>query len=371
MTRTMLVLAAAALGCYGTPRTSFPEEDGGAGMGGGATAGSAGTGERAGSGGGAGTGGGISGTGTGGSGSGGSNAVFVGGPCVATPDREAIEVFARTIDGHIHRRAFDGVNWGSWNNIAALDGTLIDARSDLDCSATAGSVHIVASGLNPVGVLLHAFGFGTAYNPFVRELPALAFGPSPSIVVPNDGQIFLGGAPQSLFELDGTASPIELTPITTLTDPFHSGPDVAAQPAGGSGLRYFVAFDARGVLALYYNVISSSGSYWAEPVKLPAPVGTFTFSPAICTENGGFGKSSVNIAAVAGGRLWYARTASITMEAFSSWTMVANDAASSPDCTVIGAESVVHVVVLSAVGTVLDVNGNGTNWVATDLGSPR
>jgi hypothetical protein len=55
---------------------------------------------------------------------------------------------------------------------------------------------------------------------------------------------------------------------------------------------------------------------------------------------------------------------------FSPWTMVATDVASSPDCAVVGSDSIVHVVTLSSRGTVLDVNGKGTTWVATDLGLP-
>src|SRR4030095_12867362 len=104
------------------------------------------------------------------------------------------------------------------------------------------------------------------------------------------------------------------------------------------------------------------------PVKLAPPIGSFTFSPAICTENGSFGVYSVNVVAVAGGQLWYAKTDSI-ISPFSSWAMIANDAATSPDCAVAGGpDSIVHVVTLSAAGTVLDVNGKGSSWVVTDLG---
>ena len=133
-------------------------------------------------------------SGGGGSANGGSSPVFVGGPCVATPTQDAIEVFGRNSDGHIYRRAYDGMNWGSWDSLVGLDGDMIDARSDLDCSATSTGVHIVASGLNPTGALLHAFGFGTSYNPFVRELSQFAFKPSPAIAVESDDHLFLGSA---------------------------------------------------------------------------------------------------------------------------------------------------------------------------------
>ena len=64
------------------------------------------------------------------------------------------------------------------------------------------------------------------------------------------------------------------------------------------------------------------------------------------------------------------RTSSITSP-FSTWTMIANDAATSPDCAVAGgANRIVHVVTLSASGTVLDINGKESSWVVTDLGNP-
>ena len=125
--------------------------------------------------------------GTGGSGNGGSGPTFAGGPCVVSPDRTAVEVFGRSSDGRILRRAYDGSNWGAWANLPALDGKMIDARSDLDCAAAGTTVHIVAGGLNPVGAVLRAFGFGTAYNPFARELAGLAFGPGPSVAQVQTG----------------------------------------------------------------------------------------------------------------------------------------------------------------------------------------
>ena len=198
----------------------------------------------------------------------------------------------------------------------------------------------------------------------------MAFQPSPSIALLQNEQFFVGVTGPGLFEFDGASSPMELSPITTQTDPFRSGPDIAVQPSGASGVHYFIGFDATGVLAIYYYVTSSAPSYWADPVKLSSPLESFAFSPAICTEDGAFGVYSVNVVAVAGGRLWYASTPSIGT-AFSSWTMIATDAASSPDCAVVGADSIVHVVTLSSTSTVLDVNGKGTSWIATDLGLPR
>src|SRR6266545_5853892 len=113
--------------------------------------------------------------GTGGvTGSAGSNAAFSGGPCVTSTDSISVETFARGVDQRIHRRVFSNARWGAWADIQGLDATSIDARSDLDCAAVSDAVHLVASGTKPVGAILHAFGFGTSYNPFLRELPSAA-----------------------------------------------------------------------------------------------------------------------------------------------------------------------------------------------------
>jgi hypothetical protein len=362
MTRaTAILLLAAATGCYGTPRSRSPDADS-------SSAGRGGTSGQAGTGGGSGTG--LAGTG--GGGTAGSGPVFVGGPCVVLTNATSLEVFARGSDGAIYRRPSDGNNWSTWAPLVGL-GEAIDVRSDVDCSASGTTVHIVATGLNPIGAILHAFGVGNAYNRFRRELDGSVFDPSPSITGADDANYRIGAVAftwPALHQFGDLYTPQELTPITTQTGSFRSGPDIAMQPAGGSSVTYFVTLDDTGALAIYYWVINSGGFYWADPVKLPAPTGAFTFSPTICTENGGFGISSVNIAAVAGGKLWYARTDSITSP-FSPWNQISEDVASSPDCAIGGRESIAHVVALSSAGTVLDVHGKGTSWVTTDLGSPR
>jgi hypothetical protein len=394
-----VALLAAMASCYGTPRT-MPWNAGSGGVAGSAgnggstgTAGTAGTGitngrkDIAGSGGSA---GGVAGTsnaagisgiaatglaGTGGNGTGGSTPVFVGGPCVVTPDLRTVEVFGRSSDGRIYRRVYDGANWGGWARLLALDGAMIDARSDLDCSASLTSVHIVATGLNPVGAFLHAFGSGTAYNPFTRELASSTFAPGPSIADQSDSRYILaalatGATYPAAFQFGETPTPEELTPISTQSVSFRSGPDIAFQPQAASGVTYFAALDSSGGLSIYYHVLNTAGGHWADSVVLSPPIGTFSLSPAICTEDGGFGVLSVNVVAVAGGQLWYSRTSSI-LTPFSSWTAIDADPQSSPDCAIAGgADSIVHVVTLSNMGTVLDINGKGTTWVVTDLGLP-
>ena len=381
--RTVFVLAMVT-GCYGTPRSVLHDSgasggntggEGPGGAGGPTSTGGAGTGP-AGTGGAAGTGGtatGIAGTSAGGS-AGSSNPVFVGGPCVTTPDGTTIEVFAKGSDGRIFRRAYDGSNWNSWANLAALDGSLIDARSDLDCDASGTTVHLVAAGVNPIGGLLHAFGSDTIYNPFFRELASFSFAPGPSIAAVTDSHYFLGalgiGAiTPALYEFGETSSPRALTPITTEAVSIRSGPDIAFQTFGASAVTHFVAFDMSGNLVVYFHVLNSGGAHWEEPVNISPPLGTFTFSPTVCTENGSFGVTSINLVASAGGQLWYSQSPSIT-SAFSSWAPIASAPASSPDCTVTGAQSIVHVVATSTAGTVLDINGKGTAWVVTDLRRP-
>jgi hypothetical protein len=97
-----------------------------------------------------------------------------------TSTLDGLEVFARANDGHIYRRLHDGSSWGNWRNLSGVDGTKIDARSDLDCSSTGTSVHLVATGLNPIGAFLHTFGTGTIYNPFFQEFPSVHSAPVPT-----------------------------------------------------------------------------------------------------------------------------------------------------------------------------------------------
>jgi hypothetical protein len=382
-----LLLIAAIAGCgYGTPRTNF-SDGGSAGSGKGGTGGSAGgqagagdvgggTGGQAGTGGPSGTATGAAGVG--GGGTGGSAAVFVGGPCIVSADRiSAVEVFARASDGHIYRRAYDGRNWDKWANVPALDGTMIDARSDLDCATTFDTIHIVATGLNPVGALLHAFGSGTTYNSFSRELSSVTVAQSPSIALFENTAYEVGWADQirgpGLFAVRTGMNPVELTPVTSLADSLISGVDIAKQFSS----VFLAGFDSRGALAVYPLLRSSGGNLWDVPVKLGSPSGTFAFSPTICAETGLSGSSSVDVFAVIGSEVWFAGTPRLAgLSQFSPWTKVGVDAASAPDCVVLRenpnvVDAVLHVVTLSSHGTVLDLHGNGTDWLATDLGPPR
>ena len=365
-----LSLLLAATGCFTSILTSLP--DGGAAGGAGANA--AGASGQAGTGGGNGAGiAGVGGSAIGGSG--GSNPIFVGGPCVVTPDQTTVEVFGRASDGNIYRRAFDGRNWGGWAALGGLDGKLIDARSDLDCSASSETIHIVATGVSPPGALLHAFGFGTSYNPFARELSPMLVAQSPSVGLLTDNDLYLGWAGRlqlaELYEFPAGMTANRYSPITSLTDDLVSGPDIALQ----SNAVLVAAFDSQNRLAIY--PFSRPGTSWLDPLKLDSPAQTFTFNPAICADNGYSGAFSINVAAVTGHDLWSAGTPRnpTTPVQFSSWTAINSDAASSPDCAVLRAnpnlEAIIHVVTLSSQGTIIDVQGNGTTWAVTELGAPH
>jgi len=135
------------------------------------------------------------------------------------------------------------------------------------------------------------------------------------------------------------------------------------------------AYDSSGYLAVYPLTLSSAGEGWIDPARLPAPTGVFAFSPAVCAESGVSGSFSINVAAVTGNDLWFAGTARIpTWPEFSQWEKITTEAASSPDCVILretpNIEAVIHVVTLSARGTIVDAHGNGTSWAMTDLGPP-
>jgi hypothetical protein len=291
------------------------------------------------------------------------------GPCIAQTGDASVEVFSRASDGNIYRRPYDGSKWSPWAPLVGL-GETTDARSDLDCAATtdAKAIHIVATGLHPPGALLHTFGAGTTYNSFTREIEGEVFDASPAIS-PFGFAAVVGGWPR-VYQTGDTATPKEISPITTRMGWFVSSPDIGNQPTSGGAYLHFAGFDDTGSLAIYPWVVSAGGFSWSEPVRLSAPSETFAFSPTICVEKGGWGVVSLNVATVSAGKLWYARSDSITSP-FSSWTKISDDASSSPDCVVGGAESVVRVVVLNAARSVVEIHGSGTSWVTTDLGSPR
>ena len=298
---------------------------------------------------------------------------FTSGPCAVSPNLSSVEVFAIGDDHHIHRRVLSGTTWGAWQDIAGLNGSLIDARSDLDCSANTNTIHIVATASSPAGAFMHATGFGTSYNQFSNEIPGSTFSMGVSIgVIQTD----TSGGYRRAEVLVGSPGIQDVTPGYTpgelsipLVNQFVSSPDLAYQVGMNSSHTYLVGHDTSAQLALYHYVTSASPSSWWPPVLIAPPVTkTYSFSPTICTEsNNTASVFTRHIAAVAGGKLWYSNEVGWGA-GYSAWEQMGSvDVASSPDCTVTG-DSTVHVVALSTAGTAVDVHGKSGSWTTTDLG---
>ena len=164
----------------------------------------------------------------------------------------------------------------------------------------------------------------------------MTFGPSPSIALLEDNRSFRRCYwSRDSFDFDSSPYQKELTRSRHRPIRLAPVPTLHCQPAGSAGLLLFrgIRRDRCACRLLPRDVLGRG--ILGDPVKLLPPLGSFTFSPAICTENGSYGVYSVNVVAVAGGRLWHATTSAITSP-FSSWTMIGSDAASSPDCAVAG-----------------------------------
>jgi hypothetical protein len=297
---------------------------------------------------------------------------FTTGPCVTTPDFNTAVVFAVGNDVKIHQVSSSGTSWGSWVSLS-LDATVLDARSDLDCSANMDITHLVATGSNPVGAFMHATGAGTAFNAFVREFPAETFSPGASIKAYPAGNNFVMGAldVNAVFDDDYGGTLTAITPVTTRVNPFaNAAIDVSQQVGGGSSLRLIASFDSTGALQVYGNYYSSAGAMWVAPDTLQPPSGTtFSYSPTICVDTGAMGGNLIHVAAVAGGQVWDAYTTNYGASPFTAWQKIGTQAGSAPDCAMMGDESV-HVVLLSGAGHLLDIHGTGGgSWTTTDLGA--
>ena len=255
---------------------------------------------------------------------------FTSGPCATSPDLSSVEVFALGGDHHIHRRVLNGTTWGAWQTIPGLDGSLIDARSDLDCSANSNTIHIVATGAHPAGALMHATGFGTAYNQFSRELSPSTFSLGVAVGVAQgdtSGRYWLAAVAQGDAAIQDFAPgypPGELA--LALVNPLVSGLDFAEQDGMSSSHTHIVAYNTSAQLVHYHYVVSASPSSWWPPELIPPPVGkTYSFSPTICTEsNYSASTFTRHLAAVAGGKLWYSKAVNWT-SSFSAWEQISRD----------------------------------------------
>jgi hypothetical protein len=370
------VVALGVLGCGSASLVKTPT-DGGAGVGGGAAG-------RGGVGGGGGTGGRDAGGGAGGPNpgttDGGADAcaagaclpsAFVNGPCVsALPNAYTTAiVFGLGSDAKIHEESNGGTGWGSWVTLS-LDTTVLDVHSDLDCGSDGGgTIHLVATGANPLGAILHATGTGTSFSAFVRELPSVTSStPGAAIAFDPFTYNYVIGALGPVLDNVSNGVATTLTPITDLVNTLIGPIDVADLP-GDFGLQILAAFDNSGQLAAYGNLQpSSEPAYWAAPVLIEPPKGTsFTFSPTVCGDDGLRATQLVHIVAVASGQVWDTWTSSFG-NTFSAWERIGTQGASAPDCTMMGDETV-HVVTLSSAGHILDIYGSPGSWATTDLGT--
>jgi hypothetical protein len=343
---------------------------GGRGTGGAATGGAA-------SGGAASGGRGTGGAGTGGAGTGGTPNSFIGSPCIVSPDYDTLVVFARGNDQRIYRRVFNGTSWNaSWAPIAGLDASVLDVRSDLDCGSTGTTTHIVATGTNPLGAFLRSVGFGTAFNPFVRDLASgspSTFQPGPAIATVADGNVFLlaANSPSGpvVAQLDGGPPATILSPITTAANPISGGPDIAWQSAPTASNTLFVSFDVTANLVFQRHVISAQPPRWEPPVTVaPPPAQAYEHSPTICVENPVvMGNLDIMMFVVAGGRLFQTVATTGFPPQFAAWRQVHGDAARSPDCAILRNRNA-HAVTVNQAGAVVVVSGRGTTWMTTNLG---
>lgn len=299
---------------------------------------------------------------------------FTGGPCVtALPnDYTTAIVFGRGNDVKIHQRTNDGASWSSWTPLS-LDTSVLDVRSDLDCgSDSSGTIHLVATGSNPLGAFMHATGSGTAFNAFIREFPSQTFStPGAAIAVYGDSDLLIGASGASGLALDNVSNGVDtpITPITNQVNPLTSAIDVAHLFQGG--LEIVAAFDNSGQLATYgYVFPSSEPRFWGPPHLIEPPDGTsFSFSPTVCGDDGLMGDTVVHVVAVASGQVWDTWTLDWDSgTAFSAWERIGTQGASAPDCTMMGDESV-HVVTLNNAGHILDIYGSPGSWATTDLGT--
>jgi len=296
---------------------------------------------------------------------------FATGPCVTTPDFTTALVFGRGNDVKIHQRSNSGTSWGAWVTLS-LDASVLDARSDLDCSANSDVTHLVATGSNPLGAFMHATGSGTAFNAFFRELAPETFSPGASVkAYPQGNNYVIGALDVNAVYYDvynGTYT--QVTPVTTRVNTFGAATiDISQQAGGGGAARLVAAFDSSGMLDIYTNYISSAPAMWVAPVVLTPPSGTtYGFSPTICVDTTAMGTSLVHVAVVAGGQVWDSWTSDVNSNAFSAWERIGTQAASAPDCSMMGDGSV-HVVVLSSAGHILDLHGSPGTWTSTDLGT--
>jgi hypothetical protein len=297
---------------------------------------------------------------------------FRNGPCAVSPDGQRVEVFARGRDSNIYRTVVGG-SAQIWGRLVDLDGSLIDNRSDLDCSGTSASIDIVALGRTPPGSYFHATGVEANYNAFAHELTDAVFQYSPSVF--SNGNSLLAGVQDSgLTRLFSRTAAGKVTDVSGPDIFFRSGLDVWWQIYTMSDIRFVAGFHANGSLMLHMLKSNGLNEAWLNPVQLSPPSGlSFQYSPTICawfSESSPPPAQASHLVAVAGDRLWYAY-ATTDVASYSAWEKMSDTPVfSAPDCALTNGApgGVLHVVALSQVGAVIDVHGTAGSFVATDLG---
>lgn len=216
------------------------------------------------------------GTGAGGTGAGGSPAnSFRGGPCAVSPDKQNVEVFARGRDSNIYR-AVVGTTTPKWERLADLDGSLIDNRSDLDCSATTTAVHLVALGRTPPNSFLHATGSGTSYNPFERDLTDYTLGSTPSVF--QGFQTILAGTDtvSGTFVFSRTPEGVTSDERDGRIILFSSGIDAWWTTFAMTDVQFFAGFTTAGTLSVQMLQRHVGGQTWRTPASQRANIRIFT-----------------------------------------------------------------------------------------------
>jgi hypothetical protein len=228
---------------------------------------------------------------------------------------------------------------------------------------------------------MHATGFGTAYNPFARELStntpstfgyigvSIAAWPNSTDVAYQMAAVPASGTPTWVKYDGATYGAYAPTVDSALT----SAPDIAYQeiiPAGDPKHVEMVAFTGNGMVYFDYSWGYSSGwdanTYWPPPTST-----TYSYSPALCTHS----DSTTNdyrryTAAVAGGKLYSAYSEIDGTSTFSAWALAGSVVpASSPDC-VVTSDNTLHIVLLTSSGTIAHVSRTGVSgsWTTQDLG---
>jgi hypothetical protein len=143
------------------------------------------------------------------------------------------------------------------------------------------------------------------------------------------------------------------------------------QPSGYYDFQ-MVAFLSDGTM-VYHDEVSGRSASPSDAFLLPPTSTTYSYSPTLCVYDDGDQSDLIeHIAVVAGGKLYYTHEGPnniITSQ--TTWEVVPNVApASSPDC-VVTSDNTVHIVLLTAAGTIAHVSRTGVSgsWTMQDLGA--